>query len=251
LTFTDAGPDHKRFGAAVEKKNDRMIGSTAPQRRRFTINMGGRQPGRQGQDGEAVVAFDFDGTLSYRDAFLAFLAWRSGPLRWRLGLLRLAPAAFLYLFNRDRGRLKAAAVNEFLKGLDRSALVRSCADFAKSPAGAALIRPDAEQCWTQWRQKGATLAIVTASPEEVIAPFAERLGADVLIGTRLGFDAEGRVTGAFEGLNCRGEEKVVRLEARFGGGLRLKAAYGDTSGDLPMLAIAEIKGYRVFHALPR
>jgi hypothetical protein len=40
-----------------------------------------------------VVAFDFDGTLTIKDSFTAFLKWRAGPLRWWLGCLRLAPAA--------------------------------------------------------------------------------------------------------------------------------------------------------------
>ena len=95
------------------------------------------------------------------------------------------------------------------------------------------------------------MAIVTASPEEVVAPFVARLGADVLIGTRLAFDGEDRVVGAFEGENCRGEEKVRRLRARFGENLRLKAAYGDTRGDREMLMMAEETGYRVFNERQR
>ena len=39
-----------------------------------------------------IVAFDFDGTLTWRDSFLAFLAWRAGPARYAFGMARLAPA---------------------------------------------------------------------------------------------------------------------------------------------------------------
>jgi phosphatidylglycerophosphatase C len=92
--------------------------------------------------------------------------------------------------------------------------------------------------------------IVTASPETTVRPFAERLGADDLLATRLAFDADGRVTGPFDGLNCRADEKVRRLRERFGADLTLKAAYGDTSGDTAMLAIAEIKGWRRFRLKP-
>ena len=52
---------------------------------------------------------------------------------------------------------------------------------------------------------------MTASPEIVVAPFARGLGADLLIGTELKFDGRDRVTGAFDGPNCRGPEKVRRL----------------------------------------
>jgi phosphatidylglycerophosphatase C len=211
--------------------------------------MGSSDIRRQGAPSTLIVAFDFDGTLSFRDSFVAFLAWRSGPLRFALGLLGLAPAALAYLAHRDRGRLKAQTTWVFLRGLHREELEHACLDFSRSPLGRRLIRPDAERCWREWRDKGAFLVIVTASPEEVVAPFARALGADLLIGTRLAFDAQGRVTGAFSSENCRGPEKVRRLRAVFGPHLTLEAAYGDTSGDRQMLELARIKGYRVFHAM--
>ena len=64
------------------------------------------------------------------------------------------------------------------------------------------------------------------------------------------FDAQGRVTGAFVGENCRGEEKVRRLRAAYGDDMKLAAAYGDTSGDTEMIAIALEKGFRVFTGRP-
>jgi phosphatidylglycerophosphatase C len=251
LTFTDARPDHKRFGAAPNKKYERTSWFKNPHSVTLMINMGASPSRRQRRPGAPIVAFDFDGTLTFRDSFLAFLHWRGGAARYALGISRLAPAAIVYLFNRDRGRLKAAAAREFLHGVSGEKLIRTCAEFAASPAGRTLIRPDAEQCWAEWRQRGAVMAIVTASPEPVVAPFAEQLGADVLIGTRLQFDAENRVTGAFESENCRGAEKPARLRARFGPDVRLAAAYGDTSGDSEMLAMADVKGYRVFKARRR
>jgi phosphatidylglycerophosphatase C len=193
------------------------------------------------------VAFDFDGTLSFRDSFTAFLAWRSGSIRYAAGLLRLAPAALRYLIDRDRGRLKAKAAKVFLRGSSRAALAQDCERFARSPLGRSMIRPDAEQCWRDWRKKGAFLVIVTATPEEVVAPFAHALGADLLIGTHLAFDAEDRVSGAFAGENCRGAEKVRRIRVALGPDVALEAAYGDSSGDREMLQMAKIKGYRVFH----
>src|SRR5579863_10691 len=67
-----------------------------------------------------LVAFDFDGTLTWRDTFQGFLAWRAGARRYATGLARLTGAAGAYLADRDRGRLKAAAVREFLAGASRS-----------------------------------------------------------------------------------------------------------------------------------
>ena len=205
---------------------------------------------RQGEHAHRpIVAFDFDGTLTTRDSYTAFLAWRAGPLAYGAGLLSLFPDIATYLKRPDRGRLKAAATRRFLAGVSQSEIEADAQRFA-SRAAPALLRPDALRAWRRWQAKGARLVIVTASPEIVIAPFARGLGATQLIGTRLAVDAAGRLTGAFEGANCRGEEKVIRLREAFGADLRLAAAYGDTSGDAEMLALAEEKGFRVFQGKP-
>jgi phosphatidylglycerophosphatase C len=195
------------------------------------------------------VAFDFDGTLTVHDSFTAFLKWRAGPARYALGLVRLAPSALAYLVHRDRGRIKAAAAREFLRGVPRARLEADAQAFAEQ-VSADLLRPDALATWTQWRGKPVRLVIVTASPDLIVAPFARRLGADALIGTELAFDAQDRVTGAFATPNCRGPEKVARLKAAFGPKVEIKAAYGDTAGDREMLAMAELAGYRVFKETP-
>lgn len=197
-----------------------------------------------------IVAFDFDGTLTWKDSFMAFLRWRAGARRYAAGMARLAPAAFAYLGHRDRERLKARAVREFLRGTPRAELEADAQRFASERARR-LLRPDATEVWKRWQRQGARLVIVTASPETIIAPFARGLGAERLIGTRLAFDDQDRVTGDFIGANCRGPEKVVRLKAAFGDDMMLEAAYGDTDGDREMLAMAETPGMKVFGARPK
>lgn len=199
--------------------------------------------------GQPIVAFDFDGTLTVRDSFTAFLRWRAGPGGWALGLVKMAPALAAYARHRDRGLLKAASVAEFLQGVSRTDLEADAERFADG-AWAKFMRPDALACWNDWGDRGAHRVIVTASPETTVARFARRLNADALLGTPLVFDAEDRVTGAFAGPNCRAEEKVRRLEAAYGPGVRLAAAYGDTSGDTEMIAIADVKGFRAFKERP-
>jgi phosphatidylglycerophosphatase C len=196
-----------------------------------------------------VVAFDFDGTLTVRDSFTAFLKWRAGPWRYGLGLVRLTPSLVAYLFHRDRGRIKAQAVAHFLRGVPKDRLEADARAFAET-FSRRLLRPDAVAAWKRWRAQRVTLVIVTASPTAVVGPFARGLGADVLLGTELAYDALGRVTGVFTTPNCRGPEKVVRLRDAFGPEVRVKAAYGDTSGDTEMLAMAEIPGFKVFTAKP-
>lgn len=198
---------------------------------------------------EPVVAFDFDGTLTIRDSFSSFLKWRAGRMGWIAGCVRLAPDALAYAFHRDRGRIKAAAVREFLKGVPRARLEADARAFAEQ-FSRSLLRPDAVAAWKSWRNQPVRLGIVTASPEIVVAPFARGLGADYLLGTELAFDAQDRVAGGFATPNCRGPEKAVRMKQAFGPDFELKAAYGDTTGDREMIAMAEIVGYQVFKGRP-
>ena len=196
-----------------------------------------------------LVAFDFDGTLTCRDSFVAFLLWRAGRLGFAAGLPALIPAILAYGLHGDRGLLKAAFARRYFGGVTRARLEEDARRFAAQRFGA-LMRPDALACWRDWKERGARLYIVSASPDILIGPFAQRLGADGLIATRLAFDAEGRFIGALAGANCRGEEKATRLRAALGSDVRLAAAYGDTAGDREMLALAEHPGLRVFRARP-
>lgn len=196
-----------------------------------------------------MVAFDFDGTLTVKDSFTTFLRWRAGHGGYAVALANLVPNVLAYAFHRDRGRIKAHAVRRFLFGVDRDRLTAEARAFAELHAPR-LLRPDALAAWEGWKRQGAAVVIVTASPTILVAPFADRLGADLLLGTELEFDAQGRVAGALTGANNRGMEKVRRLRQAYGPNLRLAAAYGDSSGDAEMLQIADIKGYRVFKRRP-
>lgn len=207
-------------------------------------------PSRQRADQfRPLVAFDFDGTLTWRDSFRAFLAWKSGSGGYALGLAKLAPDAVGWLGHHDRGRLKAAMVRRFLRGARQEDVEAQARAFATDHARD-LLRPDALRLWRQWQARNARLIIVTASPEIIVGPFAHGLGADLLIGTRLVIDSDHRLTGDLSGPNCRGPEKVARLRDIFGNDVRLEAAYGDSAGDLEMLALADEAGMKVFGARP-
>ena len=123
-----------------------------------------------------IVAFDFDGTLTVRDSYTAFLKWRTPGLAWVLGGIRLIPAALAYLAHRDRGRIKAEATKVFLGGVSRERLEADARTFA-AQFSRSLLRPDAVAAWKRWRGEGVRLIIVTASPDVVVAAFARGLGA--------------------------------------------------------------------------
>lgn len=210
-----------------------------------------RQPhsAEESGGGRPIVAFDFDGTLTTKDSFTAFLRWKAEPWGYLAGLAALSPKLLAYPFHRDRGRLKAAVIRRFLGGMAADRLAAQAEAFAVR-AAQSMLRPDAIQAWRNWRSQGALMVIVTASPEILVQPFARGLGADLLIGTRLEIDEDGRITGRLIGANCRGPEKVERLRQAFGADITLAAAYGDTSGDRQMLQLAEAACFRMFKGRP-
>jgi phosphatidylglycerophosphatase C len=198
---------------------------------------------------QPIAAFDFDGTLTTRDSFTAFLIWRAGPLKLAAAALRLIPTFFAYAGHHDRGRLKGAVIRACLGPITLEQLVREAEAFCGEKADS-LLRPDALAAWEAHAAAGHLRVIVTASPEPLVAPFAARLHADALIGSRLMLDVQGRLAGRLDGPNCRGPEKVARLKARFGESLNLVAAYGDTDGDADLLAAAQTGYFRVFTGRP-
>ncbi len=67
-----------------------------------------------------------------------------------------------------------------------------------------------------------------------------------VLGSRLEI-RDGRLTGRLAGKNCNGNEKVCRIrEAVTLTPYQAVYAYGDSSGDREMLALAHHKGFREF-----
>ena len=115
------------------------------------------------------------------------------------------------------------------------------ADAAESYADhvvATGLRPDVRARVEWHRAEGHELVLVSASPELYVAPIGRRLGFDEVLATRLEVDADDRLTGRLVGANCRGPEKVARLQEWRGDNLVVAFAYGDSTGDREMLALA-------------
>ena len=196
-----------------------------------------------------IAAFDFDGTLTYKDSFTAFLVDGFGLIRV-MSTVALSPDLGLaYLFTRDRGALKARLIFKLLGPITRAKLEGRVARFI-SGRGIGLFRPDARAEWEKCKAEGYERVIVTASPEVLVGPLGEMIGADRVIGSKLAFAADGRLQPRLDGVNCRGAEKVRRLHEAYGDGLDLDLAFGDTSGDTAMLKAARKGYYRVFKGKP-
>ena len=188
-----------------------------------------------------VAAFDFDGTLTYRDTLIPFLA-RVSPFKLLLGLIMVSPALALLMCcqrSNSRGmalreRAKQRLCGVVLRGRRQADLKELAARWVPGIA----LRPDMLGRLRKHQQSGHQVVIVSASPDLYLEEVARRLDVELICtGLETG---GGRLTGRFSTANCWGPEKVARLESRFGpvGGYELHA-YGDSSGDAWLLKAAD------------
>lgn len=192
--------------------------------------------------GVVVAAFDVDGTLTVRDCVVPFLTRISGgKVHLIAGLARRPVAVAGALVHRDRDRLKAAATRAALAGRPLDRVGDEALAFAGMVA-TSWMRPDTVARLRWHRRQGHRVVLVSASYELYVAPLAASLGADAALATRLAVAPDGTLTGALDGPNCRAEEKVARLRAwqlAAGAAGAELWAYGDSSGDDALLAVAD------------
>lgn len=188
----------------------------------------------------AAAFFDLDKTVIAKASMVAFSRplHRAGLLSRRM-LLRAAWGQLVYAqFGASPAKLAKLrdSVLRLTRGWDQaqiSAIVREELVDVVEP----IVFDEALDLIAEHRAAGHRVFIVSASPEEIVAPLAQFLGVDEAIATRAELDAEGRYTGRTERY-CYGPEKVAAIEevARHEDiSLAASYAYSDSATDLPML----------------
>lgn len=187
-----------------------------------------------------MAAFDFDGTLSRRDTLLPFLQRVCGAQRLYRGLARSGPALSRMAVGRaDRDAVKDGLLLRLLAGRAEGDLEEAGEAYAEFLLRSDRLRPDTLERAEEHRRHGHRVVIVSASPVVYLGPLAGRLGFDAALATRLEV-RDGALTGRMDGPNCRGPEKVARLEAWLAGEHPHLYAYGDSAGDRELLARADV-----------
>lgn len=209
-----------------------------------------------------IFVFDFDGTLTHADTLLAFIRFACGPVRMLLGFALYAPLLVLMklkLYPNYKAKQKVFA--HFFRGMTLTRFDALCTAFAQQ--GEHLLRPAARNFINTVRSEAYAMAIVSASIDNWVRPFAEMyLQSDnsqdksqgnvqgnkpslpiIVLGTKVEVDAAGCLTGRFATPNCYGPEKVRRIEAVWPHREQYDvSAFGDSRGDKEMLAYAD-QGY--------
>ncbi|HMJ71567.1 MAG TPA: HAD family hydrolase [Cyclobacteriaceae bacterium] len=195
--------------------------------------------------GKRLVLFDFDGTITTSDTMFLFTRDAVGALRFLTGMAFLAlPLTLHKLGFISAQKAKEIFLTHFFGGMDQSAFNKLGMTFAETRI-AAFVRPAAAEAIRAHKQSGSRIVVVSASAQDWMKPWALSEGLEVLA-TRLEV-VDGKITGKITGCNCNGEEKVNRIREH----LTLSdfsqiVAYGDTKGDLPMLALATEKHFKPF-----
>ena len=187
-----------------------------------------------------VAAFDFDGTISRRDTLGPFLARVVGVPALGATLVRHLPRLVAVSAGRaDRDEEKQRVIRRLLGGRTEESVLDCGRQYAERLWDRQRFRPAILERLAWHRAVGHTVVVVSASLEVYLTPLATQLGIDHVIGCRLGVDPAGLLTGELVGGNVRGPEKERRLRQWLGTEPVELWAYGDSSGDDELLAMAD------------
>ncbi|MGQ0433241.1 MAG: HAD family hydrolase [Microthrixaceae bacterium] len=185
--------------------------------------------------------FDLDKTVIAKASMVAFSRplHRAGMLSRRV-MLKAAWGQLSYAqFGATPEKLEKlrASVLALTKGWDQaeiSAIVREELGEVIEP----IVYDEALQRIREHQSWGHKVFIVSASPEEVVAPIAQLIGVDEAIATRAELDADGRYSGRTERYVYAQEKVAAITEVAIRDGLDLDHcwAYSDSATDIPMLA---------------
>ena len=183
--------------------------------------------------------FDLDKTVIAKASMVAFgrPLYRQGLISRRL-LVRALYGQLVYMHlganeaKLDRMRESVLALT---KGWDQarvSSIVREALTDVVEP----IIYDEALELIEEHKAAGRKVYIVSASPEEIVAPLGEFLGVDAAIASRARVQ-DGRYTGEME-LYAYGPNKAAamrRVAAEENIDLLRSWAYSDSATDIPML----------------
>ena len=195
---------------------------------------------------KTLALFDVDGTLTTADTMFAFAEHAVGRVRMVAVMAVLSPMLILARLGLiDSGAAKGTMMRWFYAGRSRSELEAAAVVFCRDHLPR-LLRPQGLARLRQHRDEGDTVLLVSASLDLWLRPFAEAEGIP-LHATATGWSND-RFTG-LGGPNCRGAEKVRRIRAAVDPDTFAHIdAYGDSSGDTEMLALAHAAHFKPFRA---
>lgn len=193
-----------------------------------------------------VYAFDFDGTLTKKSTFFAFIRYAKGYLRTNIGLLLFSPILLLVRLRLYANwKAKQQLFSWYFKGMNIDEFDEKCRNFAQDKRN--LMRKKGIETIGTALAEGDSIIVITASIENWVKPFFEEFADGVKVeGTHI--DVRNKIiTGKFLTKNCYGKEKIKRLIRVFPYRHSYTlVAFGDGKGDRHLLKEADESHYKPF-----
>lgn len=192
-----------------------------------------------------LYCFDFDGTITYKDTMFMYLKFYDST-KYRIQFLRHVPLFILLKLKlAETEKVKKSFIGSILRGQTQEKIEQKSKQFFEQHYPK-IVRENALDFIKNIDRNNTQSLLVTASLDIWVKPFAEELKME-LVSTRAEFK-NGVFTGNFVGKNCNGNEKLVRIKEEINDSKYDKIiAFGDTSGDRPMLKWANEGHYQFFH----
>ncbi|MDO7253545.1 HAD-IB family hydrolase [Helicobacter cappadocius] len=193
-----------------------------------------------------IAFFDFDGTITRRDSLFLFVKFLVGHRKFYWGILIHLHILLGYLMGVLKNSYAKERLSEyFFKGYEGKEFLIECEKFLTILK--TTLKDSALERLYWHKQQGDKIVLVSASFEEYLIPLCRELQIDC-IGTALEVK-NAKLTGRFACANCYGKEKSIRIQNKYDLKDYAKIyAYGDSSGDKEMLALASIENrfYKFF-----
>ena len=185
-----------------------------------------------------LALFDFDGTLTSKDSLDEFLRYSVTREKYLVNMFKFIPYFILWQTRlMNNGVAKEHLFRIFFKGLDEKNFKAIAKNYSLIKLDS-IMRKDRMKLLKEHKKNGDRVIIVSASMQSWLQPWCDKNDIE-LLSTQLEFK-DGKVTGKFLTKNCHGIEKENRVREL----LNIKDyetvyAYGDSSGDTEMLALAD------------
>jgi phosphatidylglycerophosphatase C len=195
-----------------------------------------------------IAFFDFDGTITQKDTLLEIIKFQKGKLAFYLGFVIHIPWLIAYKIKLlDNASVKQKILTYFFGGLHANIFQKKCDLFGEEVIPK-LVRPGAIQEFKKLRDQGFQIVVVSASAENWIKKWANSNSLK-LLATKLEVK-NGVITGRIDGKNYQGEQKVMVIRELWD----LDAyeeiyVYGDTQGDMPMMALGTKSYFKPFRSI--
>lgn len=186
--------------------------------------------------------FDLDKTVIAKASMVAFgrPLLRAGMISRRLLLRGMWSHLLFQRFGADEAKMQKVREQalRLTRGWEQArinTIVRETLIDVIEP----IVFEEALELIRRHQAEGTRVFIISASPEEIVAPLAEYLGVDEAIASRARIDDEGRYTGEvdFYSYGPFKAEAMVEVAELEGIDLAASYAYSDSITDLPMLEV--------------